>query len=202
MLHLEISSKCALKCPACSRTLHPGTFPITEMDLAVVRNALDTTQSFSSILLCGDHGDPIYHSRYHEIVDLAHQMHPGTPVVTATNGAHRTMEWWKKTAQVLAPIDVMVFGIDGLEDTSHLHRIGGDWNSAMDALKLLRASSQCEIRWQWILFNYNEHQLKDGLTLARELGVDFFEVTRSFRNMPKRPEFEPPRSDDVDLSAM
>ncbi len=181
-LHLEISTKCALKCPACPRTLSIDEIKITEIQKELLKKNLDFNKVYKVVSLCGDHGDPIYHSEFHAIIQILHQLRHSPPILIATNGSHRDQDWWKLTAQTLTRKDRVIFGIDGLEDTNHLYRRGADWDSIMTAIKTLKTYGTCQIQWQWILFNYNQHQIREGARLAKELGIDRFYVIDSSRD--------------------
>ena len=61
--HIEISSKCTLKCPRCARQEVPDTLINTELDLDFFKK--NFTKEFvlsnvEKITFCGDDGDPIY----------------------------------------------------------------------------------------------------------------------------------------------
>jgi hypothetical protein len=57
--HLELSKKCALKCPRCPRTEYPQMYSPTELNLQFVQKILPVERLRSSerILLCGGEGD-------------------------------------------------------------------------------------------------------------------------------------------------
>ena len=61
--HIELSSKCALKCPRCPRTEYPGKYKVTELNLNFFKK--NFTENFVKqyvryIVFCGGQGDPIY----------------------------------------------------------------------------------------------------------------------------------------------
>ncbi len=192
-LHLEISSKCTLKCPLCPRTQHPGKFAVTELSLDLLEKALGARLPYTCILLCGDHGDPIYHSRFHEVLQLIKRYYPNTKIEIATNGSFRSQEWWTRTAEILEKHDQVTFGIDGLKHTNSIYRVGADWDSIIKGICTLKEYGVASVRWQWILFKYNEDQIKEGVQWARKLGVDTFELRKSFRPTDD-PRLQPSKS--------
>ena len=180
-LHLEISSKCALSCPLCPRTEYLGHYKITNLPLESISNIVQGGARFGEILLCGDHGDPIYHDRFHDVIRILLDL-PGAPSISlATNGSHRSIDWWLETASLLRPQDNIVFGIDGLRNTSGIYRRGIDWDSSIAAIKTLKSNCPSTIVWQWILFKFNEHQLHDAAMLMRDLKIDIFILVESSR---------------------
>ena len=61
--HIEISSKCTLRCPRCARTEVPNSLINTELRLDFFKK--NFTPEFiqnhvEKITFCGDDGDPIY----------------------------------------------------------------------------------------------------------------------------------------------
>jgi MoaA/NifB/PqqE/SkfB family radical SAM enzyme len=180
-LHLELTSKCTLKCPLCPRTEHFGEYNVKDLPLETIRQIVSTDKVYSSVSLCGDHGDPIYHSQFHDALPLLHQL-PDQPLLSiATNGSHRKIPWWEKTAELLREKDHIVFGIDGLEDTNPIYRVNSSWSSILDGIKTVRKKSKAKIVWQWILFKHNEHQLVEAKKMATDLGVDRFMIVLSSR---------------------
>ncbi len=189
VLHLELTSKCALRCPECARTKYLDRIKATELPLSVIKSIRDSGQEFREISLCGDHGDPIYHSEFHEAIRLL-KTFPGSPLVAvATNGSYRTADWWRETAKLLVRRDEVIFGVDGLQDTLPLYRVNADWSSIILAMETLKRHSRVRVIWQWILFKHNEHQLPEAGKLARELKIDEFLVIKSSRYSPEDKNF-------------
>jgi MoaA/NifB/PqqE/SkfB family radical SAM enzyme len=186
-LHLEISSKCALACSACPRTYLKGHYKVTDLPLASIQRLVKSPMRYRMVTLCGDHGDPIYHSQFHEVI-LALQQLPDAPyIAVATNGSHRKEDWWRKTAEIMRPKDQFIFGVDGLEDTSHLYRRGNDWNSILRGIEILKSEGLCQVHWQWILFKFNQHQITEAAKLVKSLRLDRFMIVGSSRHSDKDP---------------
>jgi MoaA/NifB/PqqE/SkfB family radical SAM enzyme len=171
-----------LACPACPRTLFKGQYSVTDLSLAAIRSLVESSPKVSFVILCGDHGDPIYHPEFHEVLELLQKLPGHPPFWIATNGSYRNESWWRRTAQLLREKDTVVFGLDGLADTSMLYRKNSDWHSATEGLRFLKRYGICKVNWQWILFRFNEHQLSEARKLCEAWGVDEFSIVRSFRN--------------------
>ena len=61
--HIEISSKCTLKCPRCARSEVPDTLLNTELSLEFFKTNFTADfieTNVEKITFCGDDGDPIY----------------------------------------------------------------------------------------------------------------------------------------------
>ncbi len=150
--------------------------------MSVVESFIHQDIEFEGVLLCGDHGDPIYHPQFHEFLLRLTQLKNQPPIYIATNGSHRSKEWWKTTCSLLRPQDTVIFGIDGLKDTSKIYRIHSDWEGATEAMKMIKATTKAKVHWQWILFKHNQHQLAEAKKLSQDWGVDSFIIIKSFRS--------------------
>ena len=84
-LNVELTSKCALKCLRCARTLHKGTYKITELPLDLIKRKLqkDILKDLSFVDLSGNYGDPIYHKHFLAILKYL-KLH-SCPVYIETN---------------------------------------------------------------------------------------------------------------------
>lgn len=181
-LHLEITSRCMLACNACPRTEYKGHYQVLDLSLEAIQKIAKNISAYSGVLLCGDHGDPIYHPAFHDVLKLLTKDKNAPPINIATNGCYRDEKWWEETCRILRPQDIIIFGIDGLEDTFHLYRKNAIWKSATDAIRTIKRCSSIQIHWQWILFNFNQDQLPRAHEYCREWGIDCFRILKSYRH--------------------
>lgn len=181
-LHLELTSKCRLACPACARTVEAGQYQETELSLSAIDRLVKARQRFKMINLSGAHGDPIYHSRFHEVIEKLLRLEGEPFVGIETNGSYRDQDWWAMTGALLRSKDQVVFGIDGLQDTIGLYRRNADWSSIILGIETLKKKSSCVVHWRWILFRHNQHQIEEAARLARSLGVDHFTIVGSLQD--------------------
>jgi molybdenum cofactor biosynthesis enzyme MoaA len=118
-LHLELTTQCYLKCHACPRTIHRKDLSITEMSLEAVSSLVRNDYKYRYVHLCGNHGDPIYHSDFVSVIELLKKKLKGhPPLFIYTNGFGRNKSFWEEVAEVLTSNDTIIFGIDGLDGTS------------------------------------------------------------------------------------
>lgn len=196
VLHLELTSKCALRCTECARTKYLEKIPIRELSISVLENIKKSGKVFREVSLCGAHGDPIYHSNFHSILKILNDF-PGQPLISiATNGSYRSEDWWKETALLLARKDEIIFAVDGLKDTLNQYRVNADWDSIRLGMETVKKHSRVRLIWQWILFRHNEHQLEEAGKLAKEWKVDQFLLLKSSRYSKESAEY-PMRSTDI-----
>ena len=180
--HIEISSKCTLRCPRCSRQEVPHSLVNTELDLEFFKR--NFTPEFvqgnvEKITFCGDDGDPIY---AHDLIPVVQYIKSIKPVeiVVVTNGSHKKTAWWTELGTVLDSNDSVHFSIDGYDnDSNNIYRINSDYDSIILGLKTLRATSDCKIIWAAIAFKFNEEHLDTMKAFAHTVGVDRFQLTKS-----------------------
>lgn len=187
-VHLEITTRCQASCPMCSRNYRGG------MDNLNLKLADWTTQDFANILpptvlqqleglyFCGNFGDPIVNQHLTNMCNIAATANPNIVLRIHTNGGARTTEWWQELAAVMPKNHVVIFGIDGLEDTHHLYRVGTTYeNVTRNAKAFIDAGGTAE--WVFIKFKHNEHQVDEARHRAEELGFARFTVKNSTRFM-------------------
>jgi MoaA/NifB/PqqE/SkfB family radical SAM enzyme len=177
---IEPSTRCALACPRCPRTMMKGAYAVTDLPIAVVRRIFPDGTPARKIVLSGDHGDPIYHPRLHQILRYLRGLRPAPPRLSIhTNGSFRKRGWWAETASILSRQDRIVWSVDGLEDTNHIYRVNARWSSIMEGVAECRG--KVGMVWKFIVFKHNEHQVEEAKRLAESLGFDDFELVKSNR---------------------
>lgn len=179
ILHIEPSSRCTIACMHCPRTMYPDLVEIEDIDIDTVVRAC---QGIDMLVMCGNHGDPIYHADLHGLVHGVRSAHPDLRICIITNGAHRTITWWERLASMLREGDELVFSIDGLPENNHVYRTNSRWDTIEQAVRCVRrVNAVVSMTWKWILFNYNEDEVARGIALARSLGFNHFKVIESTR---------------------
>lgn len=176
--HIETTSKCTLECPLCDRTWFFNKFKKRKIHEIDVDHLVSFVPRGSDILLCGNNGDPIYHSDFHRL--CAKLKEKKCRIRITTNGSFRDRDWWASLAKVLDKKDIIKFSIDGLEDTNHIYRKNSDWDSIMHAISILR-SHKIRLVWKFIVFKHNQHQIQDARNLSSNLGFERFVLEKSDR---------------------
>jgi len=180
--HIEISSKCTLRCPRCARQEVPSTLINTELDLNFFQKNFTSEflqQHVEKITFCGDDGDPIYAHDLIPVIRYIKSIKPVT-IVIVTNGSYRKPEWWTELGSVLQYPDQIHFSIDGWDQASNeKYRVNSDWNTIMDGVRALRSSTDAWMTWAAIAFKFNQHHIPFIKSLAIDLDFDRFQLTRS-----------------------
>ena len=177
--HIEPTSKCILECPLCDRTWFYNKF---KRRLTHEINITDLINFFkeqpSKIEMCGNNGDPIYHSKFHELCSKLKSIKSTLSITT--NGSGKNKEWWEKLCSILSDKDSIMFSIDGLQDTNHLYRKNAKWQSIIDAINVV-SKYKFNTIWKFIVFKHNQHQIKEAENLSKLLGIKHFRLEKSDR---------------------
>jgi MoaA/NifB/PqqE/SkfB family radical SAM enzyme len=180
--HIEISSKCTLRCPRCARQEVPDSLVNTELDLEFFKRNFTpefVQNNVEKITFCGDDGDPIY---AHDLIPVIRYIKSIKPVeiVIVTNGSYKKADWWRDLGLVLTDQDTVHFSIDGWDNASNnLYRVNSDFNSIIEGVVNLRSSSNCRTVWAAIGFKFNEDHIIKLTATAQSYGFDAFQLTKS-----------------------
>ena len=208
-VQLDYTTKCNALCLRCARNIDGKylnkNLPLTEMPWNLFKQFLSPIIDYLDLVdICGNYGDPPLHpdlirgcdwiiSRQDENTRLKNDRLRRCVINIATNGGINETGWWKELAQTLNKkydtsyaIDQypgkVVFGFDGLEDTNHLYRRQVKWEKCMENSKaFIEAGGNAE--WQFIIFDYNEHQVEEAKNIAFDMGFkNFFTIGGYGRN--------------------
>jgi len=177
-IQIETSNRCTLGCPYCLRKTHPPSDTLNKYDISLdILYDVFKYKNWNSVVDCGSYGDPIYYKKYHEMLTLINEcVIKNYRVNIAATG--RTKKWWDKTHYLWKELHdsgtnvTIHWGIDGLENTSKIHRINQDWNEITTNMKIA-SKNGIECFWQYIPMSFNEHQIYEAKKLAEEWGVKF-----------------------------
>ena len=182
-VHLELTSKCQASCPMCPRNIQGGlTNPwLVENEITIDQFKQWFPESFvrqlTRLFMCGNLGDAIIAKDTLKVFRYLRDTNPQISLGLHTNGSAQTKRWW----QQLADLNVVVtFGIDGLEDTHALYRVGTNFDKIIDnAYDFIQAGGTA--RWHMLVFDHNKHQIDACEQLSKELGFAEFTQKNSSR---------------------
>lgn len=176
VIHLEVTSQCQASCPMCARNIQGGvTNPFiteTEVTLDTFKKwfSEDIIKQLDRLYMCGNLGDPCIAKDTLKIFEYIRNLNPTADLSMNTNGSARKLEFWSG----LAGADVKIrFGIDGLEDTHNLYRIGTDWKNILNNAKHFIEHGG-EATWDMLIFDHNKHQVDLCKERSIELGFKNF----------------------------
>lgn len=135
--------------------------------------------SLKYIQFNGNYGDFAASANALDIVK--HWKVVGVPkILFNTNGSIRTPEWWTQMAHALGPDDLVIFSIDGLEDSNALYRVGANWDRILENCRAF-ISAGGRARWDFILFEQNQHQVDQAIELAQKTGFRSIRIKKTNR---------------------
>lgn len=178
-VHFELSSNCQASCPMCARNHHGGQenplLKVQDITLDLFKDIMpiDFIKQLHTITMCGNFGDPLLNNDLIPIVEYIAEHNTNIRIDIHTNGSLRSKAWWSNLAQALPSNHLVQFGIDGLEDTHALYRVGTSFNKIIkNADTFIKAGGKA--RWNFITFRHNEHQLEAARQMAKDLGFESF----------------------------
>ena len=202
-LHVEATSMCNARCPMCSRyTLDGFLQPNLEeqhLSLDLYFKVLDSIPTIDFVYFSGVYGDPCMHPNLLEM--CRESTARNVSVQVDTNAGYRKSDFWLALANTGAFVN---FAIDGLEDTNKIYRKNVEWSTVERNLKAF-TSAGGKGRWNFIVFQHNEHQIETAQAMSEKLGLDFrVKITQKFRrakvwdvmiNGSKAYEIKPPTNE-------
>ena len=194
--HIEISGKCTLKCPRCTRQEIPG-YVNKELSLQWFKDNFTFVEKVKKVTFCGDDGDPIYAKDLLNVIEWLKNKNPKIQIVIITNGSYKTKEWWSKLNNLLNEKDNIHFSIDGWDQESNeIYRVNCDWNSIITGVKQMTRPFKT---WAAIAFKFNEAKINYMQKMALALKFDQFQLTLSTKfgkNYPAYPVNDPLQPSD------
>lgn len=185
-IHLEITQKCQAACSMCDRNMNGGQvnphLNMSELSVADVMQIfpIDFIKNMTGLQLCGNHGDPIMAADTLEIVKYFREHNPNLYISMNTNAGARDAAWWAELAIAIGKKGTVIFSVDGLSDTNHLYRQNVQWSKVEQAMRAF-ISSGGRAKWDFLVFDYNEHQIEEAERFATELGFEKFRLKKSSR---------------------
>jgi MoaA/NifB/PqqE/SkfB family radical SAM enzyme len=133
------------------------------------------------VTMCGDVGDPIYCKEYIDICRYIKIINSDIHIFTITNGSYKKESWWEDLASVLNDRDVVNFSIDGYDDyTNNIYRVNSNFDSIIRGITTLRSNNKnVFLNWASIIFSFNQDNLDYIADMAKSLGMDTLQLTRS-----------------------
>jgi len=176
-IQLETTSRCSLKCPYCQRTIEAGTGRYSKSDLTLdILKDIFFTDGVEDVIDCGRYGDPSFYPYYHDLLDLVVDSSLKTYKASIAATGHRE-KWWTTTIDKLVKVrnsgtkPIITFGIDGLEDTSKIHRKGQNFYEIWNAMINCHEAG-IKVIWQVIPTSANEYQLEEIKDIAGNLEIE------------------------------
>ena len=185
-IHLEVTQKCQAACPMCDRNMNgAGINPhidLSELSIEDVENMFtpEFISQLESMYMCGNLGDPIIAKDTLKIFQYFRQHNENMWLSMNTNAGAQPKSWWAGLANTFGRQGAVIFSVDGLEDTNHIYRQGVVWENVERSMSGFIAAAG-RARWDFLIFEHNEHQVDEARRLADSMGFERFVPKKTAR---------------------
>jgi len=185
-IHLEITQNCQASCPMCDRNMNgEGVNPHINLDELSLDDCKlifppEFIAQLKTMYMCGNLGDPIVARDTLEIFRYFREHNPSMWLSMNTNAGARDEEWWRELAEVFGKMGAVIFSVDGLRDTNHIYRQGVNWDRVETSMRAF-TSAGGRARWDFLVFEHNQHQIEQAERLADEWGFEKFIAKKTGR---------------------
>ena len=177
-IRIESCKDCQLKCPSCSRSkgLH-GFLGNGYLAFEKFKWFADNYPTFKAIEL-SNYGEMFLNPELKKIIEYAYQ---NKIRLFAANGVNlNTVNEEVLEALVKYGFNGLSVSLDGASrDTYKIYRQGGDFDKVIENIRKINVykdkytSELPLLKWQFILFDHNEHEVDLAEQMAKELGMSF-----------------------------
>jgi MoaA/NifB/PqqE/SkfB family radical SAM enzyme len=185
-VHLEITQACQAACPMCDRNENGGApnkhMTGAELSLADCKKIFlpEFIAQLSTMYMCGNLGDPIVAADTLDVFRYFREHNPAMWLSMNTNAGARDSAWWAELASVFGTNGSVIFSVDGLRDTNHLYRQNVNWDKVENSMHSFIAAGG-RARWDYIIFEHNQHQVDKAEALSKEWGFEKFTKKKTGR---------------------
>lgn len=183
-IQIEITNYCNAACPLCVRSENLESLNNTNITFQEIKDwlGLYSWPNLKDISLCGNVDEPVINPEIIEIVEYFLELNDSLTVIISSNGGCRSVGLWKKLGEISKQTGrlVVIFGIDGLEDTNHIYRRNVVWKRLQENFRAYINNGGIAI-WQFIVFEHNKHQIDEAQKTCKEEGFKKFKIRESSR---------------------
>lgn len=167
---IDASNICPLRCDKCARHGYIQRNERVPGETLNVENFKKLVEYFKDgVEFTGQISDPIMNKNLPEFLEILYHKKIRTKVCTAAS--QRSLEWFRDCFE-RNPKARWTFGLDGMPEESHFYRVNQDGEHLFEVMKM-GASMGIDVRWQYIVFRYNEMNIGEAKELAKEHGITF-----------------------------
>ena len=178
-IHLEVTQNCQASCPMCDRNMNgKGINPHINLDELSLEDCKkiflpEFIAQLNTMYMCGNLGDPIVARDTLEIFKYFREHNPNMWLSMNTNAGARDEQWWINLATCFGRMGTVIFSVDGLADTNHIYRQGVNWDAVERNMRAFIAAGG-RARWDFLIFEHNQHQVEEAEALANAWGCEKF----------------------------
>lgn len=185
-IHLEVTQSCQASCPMCDRNMNGGAInPHINLDELTLEDCKkiflpEFIAQLDTMYMCGNLGDPIVARDTLEVFKYFREHNPRMWLSMNTNAGARDEVWWKDLADTFGRMGTVIFSVDGLEDTNHIYRQGVNWDAVERSMRAF-ISAGGRARWDFLIFEHNQHQVDEAKALSQMIGFEKFVAKKTGR---------------------
>jgi MoaA/NifB/PqqE/SkfB family radical SAM enzyme len=175
-LTIDPTNACQLRCPVCPTGQELQDRPIGHVDLTMFRRLMDEVGDDVFFVDFFNWGEPLLNKRISELIALAHAKRISTTVSTNFS---LPLSDERLRALIDSGLNQLIVSMDGAsKDTAGTYRRRSDFDLVIAnmrrivELKREMRSRTPHIVWRFLVFRFNEHELRRAVELARDIGVD------------------------------
>jgi len=178
-LNIDITHRCPLQCERCQRftSFTSKGLKVPGEDISLERFEM-ILNHFNHINFCGQVSDPVHHPKFIEILSMIYNHKDKKSSAVHHASAAKPMSWYPKAFKA-NPNTRWWFGIDGLPKDSHKYRTNQDGEKLFEIIKIAATILNQKPVWQYIVFSYNENDIKECHQMAKDIGADFTIINSS-----------------------
>jgi MoaA/NifB/PqqE/SkfB family radical SAM enzyme len=186
-LIMDPSNFCNLACPGCVHSAHSQELRIFDWEKGLmpenrVAALFQTHAPYAIQTIFSNYGEPLMNPDTPKLIRLAKSY-----LMSAMLSTNMTVGLFDAEALVLSGLDYMVLSIDGATQpvyekfrrTGNLQVVFRNLRMLVEAKRRLGRQTPA-IAWHFLAFEHNAHEIPQALELARQLGVNRFEVLTPF----------------------
>lgn len=186
-MQLEISNYCNAECPGCDRDyikkLKEDNLNNSFITLDLVKKTFfkGKWNSLDEIYFCGNVDEPTTNPQLIDIIKYFKTITDNKlRTVISSNGGTRTEKFWTELGNLSKNENVVVvFAIDGLEDTNHLYRKNVKWKKVKSNWRTFIQAGGIA-HWQYIPFPWNTHQIEKAEKISKDEGFKVFFTKKNY----------------------
>lgn len=168
-LTIDAAAICTLECHKCAR--QTDKVPGRNGGYISVKEIEKLLPWYDNLDFCGQVSDPIFNPYLEDILSVLYKNNKGCRIITAATHPNKDLEWYKKCFESNPNVE-WTFGIDGLPEESCMYRVNQDGEHLFEVMKM-GSKMGLKMRWQYIVFSYNEHHIEEAYQMAKDNGIKF-----------------------------
>lgn len=198
---IELTNFCNIDCPGCLRQTSRYTNDVTGKEYLSYNFITSKINklflpSLKLVNFCANVDEPMSHPKIYELCE--YYLSQGCDVHIGTNGYIRNTDYWVKMGELCEKYKkskaylTITFALDGTNnETLNKYRVGSDYDTVIKNAKLY-IDSGGSAQWQFIVFDYNKHQIQEAKVLREKYGFRRFRLIYSRRESDDLPYERPP----------